>query len=159
MDNLCLDNQSQSNKKKPFVKRVVQMNHEEWSKREPIKNFFPVPNEVFLLGLSPGGTSSVFLPAFLRGQKYLSVLAQLQNHWEGYWNEYQHGAKVCADAGRPGTHHRRGNQYHHEGRSKAKWKSTLHHPSDPGSSGAILPAAVRENILGCAEGKSIGYES
>lgn len=54
MDNLCLDNQSQSNKKKPFVKRVVQMNHEEWSKREPIKNFFPVPNEVFLLGLSPG---------------------------------------------------------------------------------------------------------
>ena len=25
-----------------------------WPKRDPIKNYFPVPNEVFLLGLSPG---------------------------------------------------------------------------------------------------------
>ena len=30
------------------------MKHQKWSKRDPIKNYFPVPNEVFLLGLSPG---------------------------------------------------------------------------------------------------------
>ena len=30
------------------------MKHPKWSKRDPIKNYFPVPNEVFLLGLSPG---------------------------------------------------------------------------------------------------------
>ena len=30
------------------------------------------------------------------------MLAQFQNYWEGYWNEHQYGAKVCADAGRPG---------------------------------------------------------
>ena len=30
------------------------MKHQKWIKRDPIKNYFPVPNEVFLLGLSPG---------------------------------------------------------------------------------------------------------
>ena len=30
------------------------MKHQKWSKRDPIKNYFTVPNEVFLLGLSPG---------------------------------------------------------------------------------------------------------
>ena len=28
--------------------------YQKWPKRDPIKNYFPVPNEVFLLGLSPG---------------------------------------------------------------------------------------------------------
>ena len=30
------------------------MKHQKWPKRDPIKNYFPVSNEVFLLGLSPG---------------------------------------------------------------------------------------------------------
>ena len=30
------------------------MKYSKWSKHDPIKNYFPVPNEVFLLGLSPG---------------------------------------------------------------------------------------------------------
>ena len=30
------------------------MKHQKWSKRDRVKNYFPVPNEVFLLGLSPG---------------------------------------------------------------------------------------------------------
>ena len=87
------------------------------------------------------------------------MLAQFQNHWKGYWNEHQHSKKICTDAGRPGTHHHRTDQRHLEGRSKAKRKSALHHPPNPGSSGAVLPAAVGGNIPGCAEGESIGYES
>lgn len=34
-----------------------------------------------------GGAGSVFLPTFLRGQKYLSVLAKFQNHWKSDKNE------------------------------------------------------------------------
>ena len=30
------------------------MKYSKWPKRDPIKNYFPVPNEVFLFGLSPG---------------------------------------------------------------------------------------------------------
>ena len=30
------------------------MKHQKWPKRDSSKNYFPVPNEVFLLGLSPG---------------------------------------------------------------------------------------------------------
>ena len=86
------------------------------------------------------------------------MLAQFQNHWEGYWNEHQYGAKVCADAGRSGADHYRANQCHHEERSEAKWKSALYYPSDPGSGGAILPAADGENISGCTEGESIRHE-
>ena len=30
------------------------MEFQKWPKREPLKHFFPVPNEIFILGLSPG---------------------------------------------------------------------------------------------------------
>lgn len=30
------------------------MGFQKWPKREPLKNFFPVPNEIFILGLSLG---------------------------------------------------------------------------------------------------------
>ena len=30
------------------------MKFQKWPKREPLKHFFPVPNEIFILGLSPG---------------------------------------------------------------------------------------------------------
>ena len=30
------------------------MGFQKWPKREPLKRFFPVPNEIFILGLSPG---------------------------------------------------------------------------------------------------------
>ena len=30
------------------------MKYKQWSKRDPIKNYFQLPNETFLLGLSPG---------------------------------------------------------------------------------------------------------
>ena len=30
------------------------MGFQKWPKREPLKNFFPVPNEIFILGLCPG---------------------------------------------------------------------------------------------------------
>ena len=30
------------------------MGFQKWPKREPLKHFFPVPNEIFILGLSPG---------------------------------------------------------------------------------------------------------
>ena len=58
-----------------------------------------------------------------------------------------------------GADHYRANQCHHEERSEAKWKSALYYPSDPGSGGAILPAADGENISGCTEEESIRYES
>ena len=30
------------------------MKKQSWSKRDPIKNYFPLPNEIYSLGLSPG---------------------------------------------------------------------------------------------------------
>ncbi len=30
------------------------MKYKQWPKRDPVKNYFQLPNEIFLLGLSPG---------------------------------------------------------------------------------------------------------
>ena len=30
------------------------MSRQTWTKRDPIKNYFPLPNEIYSLGLSPG---------------------------------------------------------------------------------------------------------
>lgn len=35
-------------------RRRSSVKHQKWSKHDPTKNDFPIPNEVFLLGLSPG---------------------------------------------------------------------------------------------------------
>ena len=39
--------------KQKIVRRYF-MGFQKWPKREPLKNFFPVPNEIFILGLSLG---------------------------------------------------------------------------------------------------------
>ena len=30
------------------------MSRQTWTKRDPIKNYFPLPNDIYSLGLSPG---------------------------------------------------------------------------------------------------------
>lgn len=42
------------------------MKFQKWPKREPLKHFFPVPNEIFILGLSPG---EIAVYCYLRGQR------------------------------------------------------------------------------------------
>ena len=46
-----------------------------------------------------------------------------------------------------------------EGGQKRNGNLLFHHPSNPGSSRTILPAADGENISGCTEEESIRYES
>ena len=55
-------------------RRRDSVKHQKWSKRDPIKTFFQYPMKCSY-SVCHRGTSSVFLPTFLRGQKYLSVLA------------------------------------------------------------------------------------
>ena len=50
------------------------------TKQDAVKKFFPLPNEIFSLGLSPGGAGCLFLSALLRRPQNLSVLAQLQEY-------------------------------------------------------------------------------
>ena len=53
------------------------------------KNFFPLPNAIFSLRLSH----------VLRRQEVASVLAKLQNYWQGGGHEREHGAEICAGVG------------------------------------------------------------
>ena len=40
------------------------LKYKQWPKRDPVKNYFQLPNEIFLLGLSPGALT-VYLSALL----------------------------------------------------------------------------------------------
>lgn len=51
-----------------------------WPKRDPERDFFMVPNEVFCLGLNYGEIARLHLPAPVRGPGDLPVLPQLPHH-------------------------------------------------------------------------------
>ena len=70
------------------------MKYTPWPKRDPIKNYFQLPNEIFLLGLSPGALAVYFFYSAVRAEA-LPVLAQLQDHRQRSEDECQHRPRVC----------------------------------------------------------------
>ena len=93
-----------------------EMRKQYWPKRDPIKNYFPLPNEIFSLGLSAGAIAVYGFSPPPGGPEDLSVRGQLPNHRRSGGDERQHGAQVCDRAGGTGSdpdgaHHR-----HHPGR-------------------------------------------
>ncbi len=59
------------------------MKYHQWPKRDPDKNSFTLPNEVFLLGLSARRAGGVQFSTEHRRQRNLPVLAQYQDHRQG----------------------------------------------------------------------------
>ena len=55
------------------------MKYTPWPKRDPVKNYFQLPNEIFLLGLSPGALA-VYSYLLCCETGDLPVLAQLQDY-------------------------------------------------------------------------------
>ena len=53
------------------------MKYKPWPKRDPVRNYFQLPNEIFLLGLSPGA---------LAAYSYLLCCANRRTHqcWPSY---------------------------------------------------------------------------
>ena len=58
------------------------MRKQHWPKRDPIKNYFPLPNEIFSLGLSAGAIAVYGFSSTVRTGR-LSVRGQLPDHRRG----------------------------------------------------------------------------
>ena len=108
-------------------------------KRDPIKNYFQLPNEIFLLGLSPGA---------LAVYSYLLCCENRKTYQ--CWPSYKTIGKavrmsantvhkyVCELEERQYREHIR----HHQGWPEARRQSALHHPSDSAGAGPVLRTAV-----------------
>ena len=59
------------------------MKFQQWPKRDPDKNYFKVPNEVFHIGLSYPEISIYCYLLSIEDRAHLPVLPQLQDHRQG----------------------------------------------------------------------------
>ena len=115
------------------------MRKQHWPKRDPIKNYFPLPNEIFSLGLSAGAIAVYGFLLHREDRRTYQCVASYRTIGEavgmsvntGGGDERQHSAQVCDRAGGPGAdpdgaHHR-----HHPGRPHPQRLSALLHPAHP----------------------------
>ena len=128
------------------------MNHPKWPKRDPIKNYFPVPNEVFLLGLSPGELAVYSYLLFCEDRSTYQCWPSFKTIGKATGmstNTVRKYVRMLEDRGliatEPTSIITKGGQ---------KRNGNLLFTICP-----IQEAAVGENIPGCAEGESVGYES
>ena len=70
------------------------MNYHHYYKRDPIKNYFPLPNEIFSLGLSFGEIAVYAYLMHCKDRKNLPVLSELQHHRAGDWHEQKDRCQV-----------------------------------------------------------------
>ena len=96
-----------------------------YSKYSGRGNFFSLPNEVFLLGLSAGELS---VYSFLKRCENRKT-HQHQNHWTSSADEREYRPQVHPSVGGARTYHRRAHRGHHQDRRKAKRKSAVHPPA------------------------------
>lgn len=113
-----------------------------WPKRDPVKHYYLVPNEVFSLGLSSYEISVYnFL---LRCEDRVTYQCHPSYRTIGKAVRLSENTvrKYVASLEDKGAHPYRAEHDHHEGRPRAKRQSHLHHPSYTRSTGAQLRAAA-----------------
>ena len=112
-----------------------------WTKRDPVKNYFPLPNEIYQLGLSHGAIAVYGYLLRIEDRRtyqchpsYATIgkaVGMSNNTVRKYVQELEERGLI-----RHGAH-----QHHHAGRAQAKRKSALHDPADPVFHRPVLSAA------------------
>ncbi len=100
------------------------MKYTPWPKRDPVKNYFQLPNEIFLLGLSPGA------PAV-----YSYLLCCENKKTYRCWPSYKtisravkmsaNTVRKCVSVGGAAAHQYREHDRHHQGWSEAQRQSAI----------------------------------
>ena len=76
------------------------MRNKYYTSRDPIKNYFPLPNEVFALGLSPGALAVYSYLMYIEDRTTYQCHASYRNDWKCCQYEPEHRAKICDRTGR-----------------------------------------------------------
>ena len=72
------------------------MRKQSWIKRDPIKNYFPLPNEIYSLGLSSTAIAVYGYLLCREDRKTYQLSGQLPDDCGGHREKRDDGAEVCA---------------------------------------------------------------
>ena len=119
------------------------MKFQQWPKRDPNKNYFMVPNEVFHIGLSHPKISI-----------YCYLLSIEDRETYQCWPSYKTIGKALGMCER--SHPYQADHDTKQGRQAAQRKPALHNLPHPGGGGIVLPAAVPAAGGGCCPSEGGG---
>ena len=80
------------------------MRNKYYTSRDPIKNYFPLPNEVFALGLSPGALAVYSYLMYIEDRTTYQCHASYRTIGKRSQYESEHRAKICDRTGRARAH-------------------------------------------------------
>ena len=73
------------------------MRKQHWPKRDPIKNYFPLPNEIYQLGLSPRAIAVTATLLSIEDRQTYEAYASYNTIGECDADERKHGQQVCGE--------------------------------------------------------------
>ena len=126
------------------------MKNKYYTSRDPIKNYFPLPNEVFALGLSPGALAVYSYLMYIEDRTTYQCHASYRNDWERSQYESEHRAKICCGAGRTRANSDRAHKHYHAGWSQAKREPFVYAPAHS----VLHPAVLRAETCKIGRGVS-----
>mgnify|MGYP001213237779 CR=1 FL=1 len=83
-----------------------------WTKRDPIKNYFPLPNEIYQLGLSSG---AIAVYGYLLRIEDRATFQCYPSYGTIGGDEQEHSSKICGRAGGAEAHPNGTDLHHHSG--------------------------------------------
>lgn len=118
--------------------RGVGMLNTPYVKKDTIKNFFPVPNAVFDLGLHHMEINIYAYLLRIEDRRTYQCLVSYPTIARKLGISVNTVAKVCCRAGGAWAHPNRAHGDHHQGRFQAQRLSQVHHPADQECSRPLL---------------------
>ena len=111
-----------------------------WTKRDPVKNYFPLPNEIYQLGLSHSAIAVYGYLLRIEDRRTYQCHPSYATIGKAVGMS-RNTVRKYVQVGGTRAHPYRAHQHHHAGRAQAKRKSALHDPADPVFHRPVLSAA------------------
>ena len=111
------------------------MRKQSWTKRDPIKNYFPLPNEIYDLGLSRGAISVYSFLLRREDRKTYQCLLSYREIGEGVGMCVTTVRKYVAELE---AHPHRAHDRYHQRRPQAQRPSALSYPAYPVGNRSVL---------------------
>ena len=112
-----------------------------WTKRDPVKNYFPLPNEIYQLGLSHGAIAVYGYLLRIEDRRTYQCHPSYATIGKAVGMSNNTVRKYMQELEERGLIRTRAHQHYHAGRAQAKRKSALHDPADPVFHRPVLSAA------------------
>ena len=104
--NVCCCNQRKRKSRRTDVKRYIS-----YPKRDPIQNYFPLPNEIYILGLTAGEIAVYGYLLYCENRKTYQCYPSYKTIGRAISMSKRYSFKICADTGGQRFHFDRADLY------------------------------------------------